>query len=225
MNFNTLCQKLIDAWLAHENQGNVTPDMIYADVLASISVRSRLAVVNVESEDAGEWLLQTIRNYKLPGRMPNFNAFISDGRLSAIKDQAYLEKSVYPSYRRAVEQRVPVIDSVEARIAGIKVVYDRIILPQKGPERPRWLIIYTYGRFMAHVPERVFDLDGTDEEIVIALINGLTSKEIAIQVNLSHRTIEHRIERMKKRFEARSLPHLTALLVSAGFDKAIRHQD
>ncbi|WP_390919876.1 LuxR C-terminal-related transcriptional regulator [Neorhizobium turbinariae] len=46
------------------------------------------------------------------------------------------------------------------------------------------------------------------------LIEGQTTKEIGDLLQLSPRTIEHRIDRLKTRFEARNLVHLVAKLVA-----------
>lgn len=45
-------------------------------------------------------------------------------------------------------------------------------------------------------------------------MEGETAKEIAVELGLSQRTIEHRIDKMKIRYEARNVVHLTAKLFS-----------
>lgn len=225
MTFNALCQKLIDAWVVSDRDGESRPEHVYQSVQKQVSIRSRLSVIDVKSEDPSQWVLHTIRHSQVTDRLLNLDKIFSGGRLGEIADQAYIERSVVPSYRRAIEQQTPILDAVETKILGVKVVYDRIILPQKGSSRPQWLVVCTYGRFMARVPPSVHDIDFTDEAIIIALIEGMTSKEIALQVGISHRTVEHRLERMKKQIGARSLPHLVALLVSAGFDRSLRPRD
>lgn len=48
------------------------------------------------------------------------------------------------------------------------------------------------------------------------LYEGLSAKEIAQQVEISHRTVEHRIERMKARIGARTISQLVALSIASG---------
>lgn len=225
MTFNALCQKLIDAWVASGQDQEAQPEHVYQVVAKQISIRSRLSLIEVESEDPRQWVLHTIRHSQMTNRLLNLDVIFSGGRLGDIADQAYIERSVVPSYTRAIELQTPILDAVETKILGVKVIYDRIILPQKGRPRPQWLVVCTYGRFMARVPPSVHDIDPTDEAIIISLIEGMTSKEIALEVGISHRTVEHRLERMKKQIGARSLPHLVALLVSAGFDRSLRPRD
>jgi hypothetical protein len=46
-----------------------------------------------------------------------------------------------------------------------------------------------------------------------------SAKEIAAVAGLSFRTIQHRIERMKSRFGARSIAHLVALSISTALTR------
>jgi DNA-binding NarL/FixJ family response regulator len=75
---------------------------------------------------------------------------------------------------------------------------------------------------MAETPTISLQIDATDEAILAALMQGMTVKEIGEEVDLSPRTVEHRLERVKKQLGARSLPHLAVLIVTAGFDRSIR---
>lgn len=60
--------------------------------------------------------------------------------------------------------------------------------------------------------------DITDDNIIQLLIEGQTTKEIGALLHLSPRTIEHRIDRLKTRFEARNVVHLVAKLVASQMD-------
>jgi DNA-binding NarL/FixJ family response regulator len=55
--------------------------------------------------------------------------------------------------------------------------------------------------------------DKTDDNAIQLLIEGHTAKEIAQVLNLSPQTIEHRIDKLKDRFDARNLVHSVANLV------------
>lgn len=58
-------------------------------------------------------------------------------------------------------------------------------------------------------------LDNQNEmQTASLLIRGKTAKEIARILGLSHRTIEHRIERMKLKFEASNKSQLIEILLS-----------
>jgi DNA-binding NarL/FixJ family response regulator len=53
-------------------------------------------------------------------------------------------------------------------------------------------------------------------------MEGETAKDIAPVLNLSQRTIEHRIDKMKVRYEARNVVHLTAKLFAIHMDRRMR---
>ena len=172
--------------------------------------------------DPKEWVLKPVRHTRISSRIIDLNALFGGGKLGDIKDQDYINTSVLPVYAKAISARQPLIDTVETRLVGIRVIYDRIILPERAAN-PCWLVTCTNGRFMAGAPTQGLEIDTTDQAILMALIEGMTAKEIAAEVGLSHRTVEHRLERAKKEMGARSLHHLAAMFVTAGFDRSIRH--
>ena len=47
-----------------------------------------------------------------------------------------------------VATQSPSIEVVKAKLVGFGVVYDRIILPQRHPDRPEWVLSYTNGRLL-----------------------------------------------------------------------------
>lgn len=223
MSFTSACQKLIDAWVATSAQLSATPDEVYSGIVSTLTIRMRLSVIELSADDPKEWVLQTIRHSRISSRIINLDSLFKGGKLGELKDQAYLESSVLPAYTKAIQVGQPLIDSVEARLVGVRVVYDRIILPQKSEIRPQWLVVCTHGRFMVGAPANNLEIDATDQAILTALMEGMTVKEIGAEVDLSPRTVEHRLERVKKQIGARSLPHLAALFVTAGFDRSIRY--
>lgn len=201
------------------------PSDVYSGMLSSLTIRMRLSVIEIVSDEPREWLLRPVHQTGILSRILDLDSLFGEGRLGEIKDQTYVERSVLPAYAQAIRAAQPLIDSVETKLLGVRVIYDRIILPQKSGTRPQWLVVCTNGRFMAETSMNSLEIDTTDQAILMALIEGMTSKEIAAVVGLSHRTVEHRLERIKKQVGARSLPHLAALFVTAGFDRSIRHSN
>ena len=58
-------------------------------------------------------------------------------------------------------------------------------------------------------------LDGNKEMLTARLlVRGKTAKEIGRILGLSHRTVEHRIERMKLKLQASNKSHLIEILLS-----------
>ncbi len=99
------------------------------------------------------------------------------------------------------------------KLIGIRIGYERLILPQKGQVKPGWCISLAEGRFFMP-PGQDAKTDKTDDNAIQLLIEGHTAKEIAQVLNLPPRTIEHRIDKLKDRFDARNLVHLVAKLVA-----------
>lgn len=222
MPFTAVCQKLIDAWLFTDARTPAAPEEIYSGIITSLTIRMRMAVIDLRSDEPKNWVLRPVRQTRIRSRIIDLNSLFGGGRLGDIKDQAYIESSVLPAYTKAIRAARPLIDTVETKLMGVRVIYDRIILPQRTETQPDWLVVCTHGRFMAAAPRSV-EMDATDQAILTALIEGMAMKEIAMEVDLSPRTVEHRLERLKKQTGARSLPHLAALFVTAGFDRSIRH--
>ncbi|WP_350297321.1 LuxR C-terminal-related transcriptional regulator [Agrobacterium arsenijevicii] len=52
-------------------------------------------------------------------------------------------------------------------------------------------------------------VDGVDLSILQLLTIGATQKEVGVRLELSPRTIEHRIDRLKGRVGAKSLQHMS----------------
>jgi DNA-binding CsgD family transcriptional regulator len=218
MPFNSISRILLDNWLSAEDP---QPDEIYRDVINKMPVRMRLTIIDVASERSEDWELRPVRQTRLSTRILNLNALFKAGRFADFKDQEYLKSSVIPQYQAVLDRRQPAIDVVETKLLGIKIAYDRILLPEKSKARPSWIVTCTYGRFMASAPAGNLSLDNIDETILLHVMAGESAKEIAVHTNLSHRTVEHRLEKLRKQVGARSLPHLISMLVVAGFDRSI----
>jgi DNA-binding CsgD family transcriptional regulator len=218
MPFNTIARSLLDNWLSAEDP---KPDDIYRDVISKMSVRMRLTVIDVSAEKPEDWELRPVRQTRLSTRILNLDALFKAGRFADFKDQEYLNTSVIPQYRQVLDKRQPMMDTVDTKLLGIRISYDRILLPEKSKARPSWLVTCTYGRFMASAPANNLSLDNIDETILLHVMAGETAKEIAAHTNLSHRTVEHRLERLRKQVGARTLPQLVSMLIVAGFGRSI----
>jgi DNA-binding CsgD family transcriptional regulator len=218
MTFDNVARDMIDRWISSDN---AKPADIYDGVKSKLTMNMRLSVIDTSKPDAEDWVLQTIQHSKIAARLLNLDMLFRGGRLGDFKDQAYLSAAVFPQYRLVMEKGQPVLDVVQTRLAGIKVTYDRIILPERVTARPSWLVTCTYGRFMATTPLQELTLDDRDVTILLHLMAGETAKEIAHQLSLSTRTIEHRLERLRRQIGARSLPHLVTMLITEGFDRRL----
>lgn len=208
--FNGVAQVLMDRWLA-ANEGD-TPEALHAGLPAKLNVKMALNLVHLAA-DPMEWRLEWVKAYGFKTKLLDFGRLFPQGRFGDLPDQTYLQTSVLPAYRAAIEGRKPRLDLVTAQVAGLAVGYERLLLPQRGSD-PAWCLSFTEGRFMLQPPPIAISSDETDQAIAQLLIEGQTAREISPLLALSQRTIEHRIDRMKQRYDARNVTHLISKLVS-----------
>lgn len=218
--FNTVTQRLLDAWLLTTAQEPAAPEDIYRDVLDLLTLKMRLTLVVLDGDDPLDWRLQVVRPSGFSSRILNINKIFADQRIGDFKDRAYMETAVIPRYVQVIATQKPSMEMVKTRVLGVSVGYERLILPQKTETAaPSWLLTISNGRFMFNSPQQQAKLDITDEAVIQLLTEGATAKEIAIDLGISHRTVEHRLERMKERYGARNTVHLAAMLVAMNFDR------
>ncbi len=210
---------MLDRWLLTDPENPVAAETIYNTVLPQMSIKMRLTLVTLQGNDPKNWHMKTVRHSGFVSRILNINSIFSDCYLRDFKDQRYMEEAVIPRLLQVKQSQQPAMELVKTRLFGVNIGYDRVLVPQKNSNGPEWIISASYGQFMLSEPQRSERLDGTDEGIVQLLIEGSTAKEIASELNVSHRTVEHRIDRLKDRYGARNTVHLVAMLVTAQVDK------
>lgn len=217
--FNAISQTLIDNWLDAKTPID-DPHAFYGAICDQMTFKMSLNFIDTTSEDPLAWEFRRVKNYGFTTRVLNLKKWFPDSLLGELPDQSYVIDAVIPHYSRALKIGKPLIDLVQTKVAGINVGYDRLIIPQKTEGRPLWCLSFTEGRFMFSAPVDA-KLDLIDEQIIQLLIEGETAKDIAPILNLSQRTIEHRIDKMKVRYEARNVVHLTAKLFAIHMDRRV----
>ncbi len=209
--FNTLCHDLIDAWL--RSDADTRPQDLYGSALDRLSIRMALSVVRTDAEDPYDWQFARIRDFGFKSHLlDRMKKEFPDASLRDL-NRSFIDDAIIPAYSRALEGRRPAIDMVRTKLLGVRIGYERLILPQKNAGRAEWCISLAEGRFFTP-PVREAKTDTTDDNIIQLLIEGQTARQIAEVLNLSPRTIEHRVDKLKERFDARNLVHLVAKLVA-----------
>lgn len=209
--FNILCHELIDAWL--QSYFNTRPEDLYAPVLGKLTIKMALSVVGTVPDDPYDWQFRRVRDFGF--KSPQLDRMKREFPDAPLRDlnRGFVDDAIIPAYLSALELRRPTIDMVKVKLIGIRIGYERLILPQKSQGKPGWCISLAEGRFFMP-PVQDAKTDTTDDNVIQLLIEGHTAKEIAQVLNLSPRTIEHRIDKLKDRFDARNLVHLVAKLVA-----------
>lgn len=209
--FNSLSQNLIDAWLQSDDR--CEPKDLFAGILNRLTIKMALSVVTTDAEDPYDWRFHRVRDFGFKSQLLTQMKQQFPDTLLRDLDRNFVDDAIIPSFTRAMEAGRPMLGMVRTRLLGVRIGYERIILPQKCEGRPGWCVSLVEGRFFV-APSREAKTDITDENIIQLLIEGQTTKEIGDFLHLSPRTIEHRLEKLKSRFEARNLVHLVAKLVA-----------
>ncbi|MGO6929773.1 response regulator transcription factor [Rhizobium ruizarguesonis] len=120
-------------------------------------------------------------------------------------------------YRETQRQERPLSVKEMVEKGGKFAALESLLLPQKGGG---WCIAVIDIQLLLPIPRTRADVDDVDRAILQLLYEGLSGKEIGQQLGFSHRTIEHRVERMKHGFGARSISQLVALAIAGGLKSA-----
>ncbi len=218
--FNAVTRVMLDAWLQTSPENPAAAEAVYREVLSMLSIKMRLTVFSINGDDPMRWHMKAIRHSGFTSRVLNINKIFADCHIGDFKDQSYMQQSVIPRLQQVLASQQPSMELVKTRLYGVNLGYDRILLPQKNTGRPQWIISSSYAQFLLSPPERRETMDVGDEAIIQLLIEGATAKEIAVTLGLSFRTVEHRLERMKKRYGAKNTVHLVAMLLATHLDRA-----
>lgn len=217
--FAAVTRVMLDRWLVTSPDKPVEPELIFAPALDLLSIKMRLTVLRLNGDDPLMWEMKAIRHSGFTSRVLNINQLFADCRIGEFKDRRYMEEAVIPRLKEVISTQQPRIELVKTKLLGLSLGYDRILLPQKNVGKPEWIISSSYARFLLTRPRQEENLDVADEAITQLLIEGATAKEIATALGLSHRTVEHRLSRMKDRMGARNTVHLVAMLVATHLDR------
>ncbi|MDH4413794.1 MAG: LuxR C-terminal-related transcriptional regulator [Rhizobium sp.] len=211
---------MLDAWILTSPDRPSRAEDIYRPVLDLLTIKMRLTLIEVRGPDPLDWYMRAVRHSGFASRILDINGLFSDCRLGDFKDRAYMEQSVIPRLVEVVARQQPVSELVKTRLLGVSLGYDRLLLPQKNTDGSQWVLSSSYAQFMLGQPDTRETMDTADEAIVQLLIEGSTAKEAAILLGLSHRTVEHRLDKMKQRYGARNTVHLVAMFIASHIDRS-----
>lgn len=216
--FRDISRRLMDRWVEIQASEADDPDSLLLGVDAYMTQKMRLFMVTMDGLDPLDWDLRLIRpsgpfsSFLREGDLPQ------SGPLRAYEDHVYLREHLLPSFGKCSAMRQPIIESRHATLRGVLLSLDRIVMPQKNAEPPAWVICLENIRSVRQPTPQVENLSVEESIISQMLREGLTAKEIAREMNVSHRTVEHRISQMKERYKARNVAHLTAILCQDSLD-------
>jgi DNA-binding CsgD family transcriptional regulator len=210
--FRDISRSLMDRWVENYPPQTDEPESILIGIEARMTLKMRLFVLMLDGMDPLLWNLRLIR-----GTGP-FSSFLREadfpqsGLLGAFEDHVYLREHFLPSIEKSRASGQPIIESYVTFLRGFRLSLDRIVLPQKSTTTPRWALCLENIRTVRQPVPQLENLSVEESIISQMLREGLTAKEIAREMDVSHRTVEHRISQLKDRYKARNVAHLTAIL-------------
>lgn len=217
--FQDCAADILDVWGRQLVAGVGDPEDIHRRINKRLRANMILSVTDTTPDDPSDYRVRFLHRFSIPSKIIAVEDPQRDQAFSEFSDQEYLRRSVIPAYARAIEGREPSFDQVTGRVLGFRILYDRLILPEpRRHGRVRWCMSLTETRFALQLPFRDPGLDDEDVKVLQLLREGDSAREIAEKLGLSRRTIEGRVERLKKRFKARNVAHLITLSISHACD-------
>jgi DNA-binding CsgD family transcriptional regulator len=206
----------MDAWIA---AGAVEDDpaAIYRGILGLLRPDMMLTITDTLESDPLDWSLRFVHRYAIPTGFDDMAACQQEQHFRHFPSRQFALDSLIPARQAAIRRKRPEISIVSGVLGNARIVGDRILLPETGkPPVIRWCVALTQVRYLLPIAPNPPVLDNVALAILQLIREGYTAKEIGLRIGLSSRTIEHKLERLKADFGARSLAHLITLSLTAG---------
>ncbi|MDH6268927.1 DNA-binding CsgD family transcriptional regulator [Rhizobium sp. SG_E_25_P2] len=202
----------MDRWVEiHPSETN-DPEGLLFGIDTHMTLKMRLFALTLEAHEPLEWSVEIVRGAGPFSSLLREADFPRNGPLRAFDDHVYLREYLVPSFEKSRNSRQPIIESSIAFLRGFRLSLDRIVMPQRSTGSPNWAVCLENVRSVRQPAPQVENLSVEESIISQMLREGLTAKEIAREMDVSHRTVEHRISQLKERYKARNVAHLTAIL-------------
>lgn len=149
------------------------------------------------------WQLEFIRQYGIPTGLIDVGVLQKAGRLGDVPVSTLLRRRMIEGCQKAISDGRPITGKIDVIIEDARIMGDAIILPDTMPKR-EWCVILGEVHSISAVAHDV-RMDDIDLSIVQLLREGLSARKIGELLELSPRTIEHRIEKLKARAAVETL--------------------
>lgn len=193
--FSESVHDLMDAWFASAD-GAAARDT-YEVISKTIRPNMALAVIDTSAEDAMDFVIDFVHRYQIATDVQVVPELQTRGMFRDFRDQKFLRQHLIPACEEVLQLQRPVFSRVLTTVAGLRIAYECLRLPQKCRDgRSSWCISFADIKFLLPPCPKRPNFDDADLSILQLLREGLSVKEIGIRIELSHRTVEHRIERL-----------------------------
>lgn len=201
--FGDLAQQLIDVWISRNDIEH--PTVLSNLISDRLSANMVLAVIEVIDSTPTEFDVDVVRDYNIPtsyGDVPE----VLKSRLPML-----VGGRLHPSIQKAIAGRRPSLISEAVRHDNMQTNFEMLALPRKAAKPGRdWCLVLGVVNYILRSSAIPKDLDDVDLAVLQLLREGLQMREIGHRVELSPRTVEHRVERLKAMTGAKTLHDLVA---------------
>ncbi|CUX22374.1 conserved hypothetical protein [Agrobacterium sp. NCPPB 925] len=198
---------MTDAWL--ESSGiSGSADGICRSVQGLLSINMVLIVIDT-TKAPPDWRVDFVRKYRIPTSLAAVETLQKIGNLCDFPEGALIEQHVVEVCQKAIADCRPITGRIDQIIRDVRVLGRRIIVPDPTAKRA-WCVILGEVHSLS-VVGRDTRFDDVDLSILQLLREGMSAREIGRVIELSPRTVEHRVERMKARVGVRAIAPLLAM--------------
>lgn len=206
VSFSELTRRLTDAWL-ESSSVSVSADAICRSVQDLLRINMVLIIVDI-TKAPPDWRIEFVRKYGIPTSLVDVKRLQNTGNLLDFPERLFLQQHVVEVCQKAIADGRPIIGRIDQVVQDVRVAGRHIVIPDPTAKKA-WCVIMGEVHSLS-VVGRDARFDDVDLSILQLLREGLSAREIGRVIELSPRTVEHRVERMKARAGARAIiPLLT----------------
>lgn len=201
ISFPDLARRLTDAWLEKAGQ-SVTPEVIFRLVRDLLKINMVLTIVDMANAPP-DWRMDFVHRYGIPTSLIDSKGLQKIASLRDLSMAPLLEQHILEVCQKAIADGHPIIGKIDHVIQNARLVVSGIVVPDPSA-RKTWCVILGEVHSISAIVRDV-RFDDIDLSIVQLLREGVFAREIGRVIELSPRTVEHRIERMKARAGVKSI--------------------
>lgn len=207
VSFTDLARRLTDAWLASSGEPESSA-VICCSVKDLLKINMVLISIEMAATPAN-WRLEFVKKYRIPTRLMDGDRLQISGLLGKSPDVGLLKSALVEVCQKVMTTGRPLTGRIDQTLENARVIASGIILPDPTGEKA-WCVILGEVHSITMVP-RDTRFDDVDLSVLQLLREGMSAREIGSVLELSPRTVEHRIEKIKARVGVTSITALTAL--------------
>lgn len=207
VSFTDLARRLTDAWLASSGDPEAS-----AVICRSLKALLKINMVLISIETIGtpsNWRVEFVRKYGIPTRLINSDRLQGSGPLGNSSDMGLLKLDLVEVCQKVMTSGRPLTGRIDQTFENARVIASGTVLPDPNQERA-WCVVLGEVHSITMVP-RDTRFDDVDISILQLLREGMSARGIGSVLELSPRTVEHRIEKIKAKVGVTSITALTAL--------------